>query len=62
MRTSPPIPLATRSTVTVVSRLRAAKSATASSAATTSRSIAVRGGWGLTMSSVKKAGSSGSQP
>ena len=51
-----------RSTVTVTSGLRSAKPSTAFSASTMSDSSRVRGGCGRRMFSVKKAGSSCSQP
>ena len=57
-----PSTLAKRRTVTVVSGCLSAKSAIAASASTMSRSIGVRGGWRRGISSVKKAGSSCSQP
>jgi hypothetical protein len=56
------MPLAKRSTTTFLSGWRVAKSRTERSASTMSRSMAVRGGWGRAISSVKKAGSSCSAP
>ena len=57
-----PTPLQNRRTVTVTPGFLSAKSATAASASTMSRSIRVRGGCGRPISSVKNAGSSCSQP
>ena len=62
VRTSGPSTLEKRSVVTVVSGCLSANSATAASASTMSRSIGVRGGCGRGIFSVKKAGSSCSQP
>ena len=62
VRRSGPSALQKRSTVTVTSGLRCAKPSTAFSASTMSDSRRVRGACGRRIPSVKKAGSSCSQP
>ena len=62
VRMSGPRPLQKRSVVTVTFGVAGGELCTASSASTMSASIRVRGGCGRCISSVKKPGSSRSQP
>ena len=62
VRISGPSALANRSTLTTTSGLLSANAPTARSASTMSRSMGALGGCGRRIASVKKAGSSRSQP